>query len=65
MLPCAALPPPALRVLLLRVLPLLLPVAWAWLLLRDGRVAHAFIVGLIALSFWIAGAVYAALHPAG
>ncbi len=44
-------------------LPLLLPMAWAWLLLRGERLTPAFYVALIALLLWIGGAIYAALHP--
>jgi hypothetical protein len=44
-------------------LPLLLPMAFAWHLLREEHGMSAFLVALIALLLWIAGAVHAALHP--
>ena len=44
-------------------LPLLLPMAWAGLLLRGERLAPAFFVAMIALLLWICGAIYAVIHP--
>jgi hypothetical protein len=44
-------------------LPLLLPTAWAWRLLQEGRLMPAIAVALSALLLWIGGAVHAALSP--
>jgi len=44
-------------------LPLLLPTAWAWRLLREERVTVALAVAGIPLLLWIGCAIHAALHP--
>lgn len=44
-------------------LPLLLPMAGAWLLLRQERLTPAFFIALIALLLWLGGAIYAVMHP--